>query len=86
MATWCVESFCHAAKTMLAHFHFVCKGYVPLALDWDSREVNDLAILDAEQTQYMKKMKQRVGEKGLYSSRCNLQYMHYVDKLLQRPM
>ena len=49
-----LERAFHAAKVILSRFHFVCKGSVPLMLDWDSSTTRSLAKLDAGQVRFMK--------------------------------
>lgn len=51
---------------MLAHFHFVSKGYLPLSLDWASPKAAAAVNLDAEQAEYMKNVKEQIREKGMF--------------------
>ena len=49
-----LEKAFHAAKVILSRFHWVCKGSVPLLLDWDSPATKSMAKLDAAQVEFMK--------------------------------
>ncbi|KAK0743961.1 hypothetical protein B0T18DRAFT_329101 [Schizothecium vesticola] len=59
-----LERAFHAAKVILSRFHFVCKGSVPLLLDWDSPTTRSLAKLDTAQLNFMKETQALIKTKG----------------------
>jgi hypothetical protein len=54
------------AKTILAHFHYCCKGNQPFGekFDWNSAKIRRMARLDAEQSRFMASYRDRVIAKG----------------------
>jgi hypothetical protein len=54
------------AKTLLAHFHYICKGNMPwqVDFDWDSPTVRKMAELDNEQINILKEHATKVGQKS----------------------
>ncbi len=63
-----LEGFFHTAKSILARFHFVCNGSVPLrTLDWTSSEVANMAQLDPDQVRFMQETQEMIQSKGMSS-------------------
>lgn len=56
------------AKTILAHFHYCCKGQQPFRkdFDWNSQKVQRMAHLDSEQSRFMAAYRDRVQEMGKF--------------------
>jgi hypothetical protein len=56
------------AKTILAHFHYCCKGQRPFRadFDWNSPKLRKMAHLDAEQSDFMANYRDLVIGKGTY--------------------
>lgn len=54
------------AKTILAHFHYCCKGNQPFGegFDWNATKIRKMARLDAEQSRFMAGYRDRVIAKG----------------------
>jgi hypothetical protein len=54
------------AKTILAHFHYCCKGQHPFLekFDWEAARTRRMARLDAEQSSFMAAYRDRVIRKG----------------------
>lgn len=54
------------AKTILAHFHYCCKGEYPFRpeTDWNSPKIREMAQLDAEQAGFMASLAQQVQKRG----------------------
>ena len=54
------------AKTILAHFHYCCKGQKPFdkKFDWSSPKTRRMAKLDEEQASFMSKFRDSVIRKG----------------------
>ncbi|KAK4169918.1 hypothetical protein QBC43DRAFT_306835 [Cladorrhinum sp. PSN259] len=50
-----LEATFHTAKVILSRFHFVCNGSVPLKCDWKSAKTIEMARLDGDQVEFMKK-------------------------------
>jgi hypothetical protein len=50
------------AKTILAYFHYACKGQRPFSLDhdWDTGEAKTMAHLDDEQVSFLKKYRDQL--------------------------
>ena len=59
-----MEGFFHGCKILLAHFHFVCNGSIPLQLDWTKPKTIAFAKLDKEQIDFMQKTQSMIKEKG----------------------
>ena len=57
-------SYFHACKILIAHFRFVCAGFVPLSLNWRSQKVSTMANLDADQTRFMENIQTKIKQKG----------------------
>ena len=57
-----------SAKTILAHFHYCCKGQRPFSSDanWNSAEMKRMAQLDDEQIRFLKQYRDLVRRKGGY--------------------
>jgi hypothetical protein len=53
------------AKTILAHFHYCCKGQEPFQpdFDWKSPQIQKMVQLDAEQIAFMEKFAELVHKK-----------------------
>lgn len=56
------------AKTILAHFHYCCKGQKPFGegFDWNAPKIRKMARLDAEQSRFMASYRDRVIQKGAW--------------------
>ena len=56
------------AKTILAHFHYCCKGQQPFRpdFDWETPQIRKMAQLDSEQIMFMEKIKERINQNGDY--------------------
>ena len=54
------------AKTILAHFHYCCKGNQPFGerFDWSAAKMRRMARLDPEQSRFMASYRDRVIAKG----------------------
>jgi len=54
------------AKTILAHFHYCCKGQRPFRpeFDWTSAKTRRMARLDVEQGNFMAVYRDRVSSRG----------------------
>ncbi|KAL9110183.1 MAG: hypothetical protein Q9227_005243 [Pyrenula ochraceoflavens] len=54
------------AKTILAHFHYCCKGQRPFRpdFDWKSAKIRKMAQLDAEQCAFMERFHDQVQQKS----------------------
>lgn len=54
------------AKTILAHFHYCCKGNQPFGerFDWNAPKIRKMARLDAEQSRFMATYRDRVIAQG----------------------
>ncbi|KAF8247772.1 hypothetical protein K440DRAFT_550521 [Wilcoxina mikolae CBS 423.85] len=50
----------HLAEMLAYHFRTISKGYVPFTLDWDSKQVVQMAGCEREAVDYMKMMNQEV--------------------------
>jgi hypothetical protein len=59
-------SYFHACKILIAHFRFVCAGFVPLSLDWRSQKASTMANLDADQTRFMENIQTKIKQKEEY--------------------
>ncbi|KAH9883308.1 hypothetical protein F4778DRAFT_802686 [Xylariomycetidae sp. FL2044] len=55
-----------SAKTILAHFHYVCKGQRPFStdFDWNSPEMKRMAQVDDEQIHFLKQYQSLVRQKA----------------------
>jgi hypothetical protein len=51
-----LEGFHTGAKTLLAFFHYICRGSRPFELDWNLEENKEIAQLDNEQVNFMQFM------------------------------
>jgi hypothetical protein len=56
----------HLADVLVNHFRTVSKGYVPFTLDWDQKQVVQMAGSEKEAVDYMKMMSQEVPKSGMY--------------------
>ena len=54
------------AKTILAYFHYCCKGQMPFSPDfnWDSPGVKRMAQLDDEQIRFLRQYQDLVQQRG----------------------
>lgn len=59
-------SYFHACKILIAHFRFVCAGFVPLSLNWRSQKASTMANLDADQTRFMESIQTKIKQKEEY--------------------
>ena len=57
-----IRGYHSGAKTILAHYHSVCKGQLPFAdgFDWNSPIVRKMAALDQEQISFLLQLKSRI--------------------------
>lgn len=60
-----MEGFFHGAKILLAHFHFVCRGAVPLSVNWRDPETSNFAKLDKEQVSFLESIQLKIKESGM---------------------
>lgn len=49
---------------MLAHFHHICRGSVPLRVDWTLTNTLQPAKLDKEEIEYIVRLKEHIKKKG----------------------
>jgi hypothetical protein len=62
-----LEGFFHAAKSILARFHFVCNGSAPLrTVDWSSADAAAMARLDPQQVAFMRETQVMIQSKGTF--------------------
>ncbi|KUJ09976.1 uncharacterized protein LY89DRAFT_787659 [Mollisia scopiformis] len=59
-----LEGFHAGAKTLLAYFHFICKGSQPFALNWSLEEDVGFARFDQEQVEFMQFISDEVRKSG----------------------
>lgn len=52
------------ANTILAYFHYCCKGYYPFSTDWNVDDTASMADLDLDQIQFIKRTTQHVQASG----------------------
>lgn len=59
------------AKTILAHFHYCCKGQQPFGadFDWNAAKIRRMARLDAEQSRFMAGYRDQVIQRGTFELR-----------------
>lgn len=55
------------AKTILAHFHYGCKGQRPFRedFDWKAPQVRKMAQLDTEQSLFMERYKEQLNRNSM---------------------
>ena len=58
------ESQFHAARTILAHFHHVCRDSTPLSIDAKSRQSLKSALLDDDTIAYVLTIQEQIGKNG----------------------
>jgi hypothetical protein len=65
-----VRAINSGAKTILAHFHYCCKGQHPFKaeFDWNSPKIQRMAKLNPEQICFMENYRDLVLEKGGHPS------------------
>jgi hypothetical protein len=53
------------SKTLLAHFHYVCKGNFPFQsnFDWEAKNHKRMAQLDANQLEFVQEYAKQVQQK-----------------------
>ncbi|KAH8892135.1 hypothetical protein GQ53DRAFT_863880, partial [Thozetella sp. PMI_491] len=59
-----LETYFHAARIFIAHFHFVCHGSEAIQSDWTSRDIANMANLSPDQLQFMEDTRKLVNEIG----------------------
>lgn len=59
-------SYFHACKILIAHFRFVCAGFVPLSLNWRSPKASTMAHLDVDQVRFMEHIQTKIRQKEEY--------------------
>jgi hypothetical protein len=61
------------AKTLLAHFHYICKGQKPFEIDWGqqplSKAAQRMANLSHNEVDFMTSLSQLAQEKGEWTTR-----------------
>ncbi|KAH8884175.1 hypothetical protein GQ53DRAFT_811092 [Thozetella sp. PMI_491] len=69
------------AKTILAHFHYVCKGQLPFSdnFDWASPVLRKMAALDKEQIDFLQRLRTRIRAESFY-----IQSVNRTDKYSAR--
>jgi hypothetical protein len=61
-----MEGFFHSCKILLAHFHFVCKGALPIqSINWKDSKTVKFARLDKEQVEFMEQIQSMVRKEGM---------------------
>lgn len=65
-----MESWEHAARNILAHFHFICRGHLALE-NWDDPDVQNAVQVDEDAVRSMSRLKDLLQTSGkhLYNSR-----------------
>ncbi len=57
-----------SAKTLLAHFHFICKGQKPFGFDWAGdislRAIQRMANVSTEEAEFLDTITKLVKQKG----------------------
>lgn len=56
----CISKNVHLANMLVSHFRTVSKGYIPFNLNWDSKQVVQMAGEEKEAVDYMKKTSQQI--------------------------
>ncbi len=59
-----LDSWQHAAETLIVHFHVICHGDVPLNMDWD-HEAQQEANLDAQSLEFLSTLKILATSRGM---------------------
>jgi hypothetical protein len=54
----------HLADMLVSHFRTISRGYVPFTLDWDQKQVVQMAGNEREAVDYMKSMSTHVSKFG----------------------
>ena len=76
------------AKTILAYFHYCCKGQQPFSSDsnWDSPEMKRMAQLDDEQIHFLKQYQDLVRRRGRWPlSSTSVLGVYVFAKMTQPP-
>jgi hypothetical protein len=59
-----MESWEHAAKNILTHFHVISQGGVPFTEHWEDENIRQLANIDEKGFKYLEKIKGILAERG----------------------
>ncbi len=63
-----IKDIHNGAKTILAHFHYICKGLVPVEIDWTQDQlpkvVAKMAELSVEDKRFLASISQAVKQKS----------------------
>lgn len=58
-----LESWEYSAKNLMAHFHTICHGNLPLKVDWNE-EVRNAAMVDDKSLAFLNQLKGLVRSRG----------------------
>lgn len=58
-----LESWERSAKILMAHFHTICHGNIPLSVDWNE-EVRNAAEVDEQSLDFLTRLKGLVRSRG----------------------
>ena len=58
-----LESWEHAAKILMAHFHTICHGTIPLSVNWNE-EVRNAEGVDDQSLAFLTQLKDLVRSRG----------------------
>ena len=58
-----LEVWEYSAKILMAHFHTICHGTIPLEVDWDE-EVRNAAEADKQSLAFVNQLKHLVKSRG----------------------
>jgi hypothetical protein len=65
-----IQSLHIGAKTLLSHFHLICKGQKPFELDWSvagaEKPVQRMARVSSEEAAFLNRLSHTVQKKGTY--------------------
>lgn len=65
-----MEALEYSAKNLNAHFHAICRGNIPLSMDWNE-EAQKAAEVDDQSLEFLKRLKSLVQSRGkLLSATC----------------
>jgi hypothetical protein len=63
-----IRNIHQGAKTLLYHFHYICKGATPFEIEWNSPElpksIQRMAELDNSEVKFLSELTVLVREKG----------------------
>ena len=58
-----LEAWEYSAKILMAHFHTICHGTIPLEVDWNE-EVRNAAEVDVQSLEFVTDLKDLVKSRG----------------------